>query len=308
MADLIYQTLSEFIKMPFGKYDNENYSRLNTKYNSDKSKIKIKNVIEYKDTFMIHLKIPSESKPGEFYDVVIQFLPGDESMKKELTIQNYYIQFFSNSPSFIYRYAVLYKTMGFMIDAFQEKMDQAYANTLPSKTNAEMKLTYDKSLFYACKFLLDNNARYLSKPFLRAMPKVNFHKFVDEVFDYNGNKPNYSIYDLEASFNKELLADIQRAGRHMSTRLGLPGSKKENTTESKERTKTSTFKPTDSDNPKQTGIHSGNHTGILSKKKPISKIKAKVNTFKTSSIKGMRATPTTPVKPKIRGTRSTRKG
>ena len=60
---------------------------------------------------------------------------------------------------------------------------------------------------------------------------------------------NYKNLDKK---NKDLLSDEKQS---KFTKL---------IAESKERTKTSTFKPTDSDNPKQTGIHSGNHTGILS--------------------------------------------
>ena len=285
MADAIYQTLSEFIKTPFGSYDNENYHRLNILYSKSKNAIKVENVLEYKDTFMIHVKIPSESKPGTFYDVVIQFIPTDESEKNSRTLDNYIIQFFSNSPSFIYRYAVLYKTMGFMIDAFQEKMDPKYADTLPTKTNANMKLTYDKSIFLACRYIQDYSNRYMSKPVLRAMPRVNFNQFVDSVVSFEGQKPKYSIYEIEASFNKELIEDIQKVGKHMSI-----GFKKPQT-------------------PHKTIEREG--VGIVSKKKAITKIKAKTSTFGTSSFGGMKLTPIKKVKktgtvhrkPKVRSTK-----
>lgn len=264
MEDTLYQTLEEFIGAPFGVPDPDTYKRLSDKYRQNIGKIKLHGCIEYEKTFMLHIKIPSESKPGATYDVVIQFLPGDDSLESESTLNNYYIQFFSNSPSFVYRYAVLYKNKGYMIDALQEKMDPNYADALPTKTNAGMKMTYDKSLFFACVYLLENKKTLLNKTYLKRLPRMNFNRFIDGVTNYNGEKFDFDIYQIEANFKKELVKDLQKAGQHMKLK---PKERK--------------------------GL------GILPRKKPLNKIKPKGNTFNSKSFNGM--TLRTTVKPKKTG-------
>lgn len=258
----IYQTLSDFLREPFGSPDPETQRKLTEKYRKNIEKIYVNAAVEYENTFFIHVKIPSESKPGASYDVVIQFLPPDKEVEKAATLENYFVQFFSNSPSFVYRYAVLYKNHGYMIDALQEKMDPNYANALPTKTNANMKLTYDKSLFFACMFLLENRRRYMIKSSLHRMPKMNFRKFIDGITSYQGEKFDYDIYELEANLKDELLQDIQKASKHMK------------------------IKPKD---------RSGS-PGILGKKKPLEKIKPKRSTVSTSSFNGMTLKPTVKAK------------
>lgn len=273
-----YQTLSQFLREPFGSPDFENQRKLMEKYRKNTTKISVASAFEYEKTFLIHVKIPSESKAGEFYDVVIQFIPGNKEVEKELTLRNYFVQFFSNSPSFIYRYAVLYKNKGYMIDALQEKMDPNYANALPTKTNAGMKLTYDKSLFFACMYLEEHQKRYLTKLFLAKMPKINFRRFLDGITSYQGEKFQYDIYEIEAKLKDELIHDIQTAGRQMTL---MP-------------------KPKD---------RSGS-PGILDKRKPVAKISPKLHTFSSSSLKGMTLRPAKKAKktglvrrkPKVRST------
>lgn len=276
-----FQTLSEYLREPFGSPDTENQKKLHQKYKENSGKIKIVNGLIYENTYMVHIAIPSESQEGKSYDVVIQFLPGSKVIEKEFSLLNYYVQFFSNSPSFVYRYAVLYKNNGYMIDALQEKMDPNYADALPSKTNKEMKLTYDKSLYFACRFLEDHKEEYMVKRFYERFKHVKFQKFLDDITDYKGEKFNFDIYEIESSFKKELIKDIQDAGKHM----------------------------------KLTGPKERKGIGIIPKKKPISKVKPKLNTFNTTSFGGMSLKPTAKAKtasvvkkkPKVRST-AKRKG
>lgn len=274
---VLYQTLSEFLREPFGSPDPENQTRLLKKYREHVGKIKAEACIQYENTYMIHVKIPSESKEGSFYDVVIQFLPSTKEVEKDKTLDRYFVQFFSNSPSFVYKYAVLYKNKGYMIDALQEKMDPNYKDALPTKTNAGMKLSYDKSLFFAGMFLIEKRKWYMEKLVLNRMPKMNFNKFLDGITNYKGEKFDYNIYELESNFKSEILRDIQNAAKHMK------------------------LKPKD---------RSGS-PGILPKKKPLSKITPKISTVKSLSTGGMTLSPSrkpkktgsSSRKPKVRSTR-----
>lgn len=212
MEDLTYQTLNEYIRAPFGALDTENKQRLEPKYQDNKKKISCKCVCEFEDTYLIHVLVPSESQEGKSYDVVIQFFTHNKEISKESTLDNYLIQFFSNSPSFIYKYAVLYKNKGFMIDSLQDKLNQDYKDSLPTKSNSSMKMSYDKSLYFACRFIQDNSLAFLNKKTLmRTNQKLEFRRFVDGIGDYSGSKFNREVYDIETDFRKEIKKDLLKA-------------------------------------------------------------------------------------------------
>ena len=147
-----YQTLSGFLIAPF--HDRSNLEKdvtYDSKYKAfvSSNKIRIFAMCVIEDSYYIHVKIPSESqKNGKYeYDVVIRFFTDNPEILKQDTLRHYYIQFFSNSPSFMYQYAYLYKKEGFLIEALYDKIDADYIDTPPEKTNASMKTSYDKSIY-----------------------------------------------------------------------------------------------------------------------------------------------------------------
>nr|DAS58584.1 MAG TPA: hypothetical protein [Caudoviricetes sp.] len=260
MAEINYQTLSEFLEAPFGVKDAENKERLLKSYGAAKSPVFISGYTILDDTYLLHLKVPSDSKPGVNYDVVIQFFTKDGSIKTEPVLTNYYIQFFSNSPSFVYKYAVLYKQKGYMIDVLQEKLDPKYADTLPTTANKEMKLTYDKSLFFACHFLITScKTTWLNKKYIGTRRKQSLREFLSQVTDTKGKAIFFDLSEVSRRFKKELERDIKLINPHM------------------------TLKPKTESRP-------------TTKHKPISKIKPKLNTFNKSSFGGMTIRPVEKVK------------
>lgn len=162
-----YQTITEFLASPFNlgqdiEKDRKYYYRY--KELMSKSKIYVEGYTSISDDYYIHLKIPSESNDTMYYDVVIRFFyPATSKLTDNL--KNYYIQFFSNSPGFMFKYAVLYKINGYLIEDLYNKMDPEYMDTLPTKSNPNLKLdnAYDSTIYFACKFLSEHNFMYLSK-------------------------------------------------------------------------------------------------------------------------------------------------
>ena len=160
----VYQTIKEFLVSPFGLSQNmEKDMKYKLRYDSmnASSKIKVEGYTSITDDYYIHLKVPSESDSTRMYDVVIRFFNPDRKVFDNLG--KYYIQFFSNSPGFMFQYAVLYKLHGFLIEDLYNKMDPEFINKLPEKSNPNMKMTYDSSIYFACKFLSENNFHHLSK-------------------------------------------------------------------------------------------------------------------------------------------------
>lgn len=197
-----YQTISGFLIAPFRDRTNvEKDVTYDSKYRSFilSNKIRIFAMCVIEDSYYIHIKVPSESqKNGNYeYDVVIRFFTDNPETRAQDTLRNYYIQFFSNSPSFMYQYAYLYKKEGFLIEALYNKLDADYIDTPPEKTNKEMKKSYDKSIYFACRFLSDQKFRYLNKKGYLLSKKIDEKKFFSNISDFKSIKLDQSLINEE---------------------------------------------------------------------------------------------------------------
>lgn len=190
----MYQKLSEFVEKPFGKHQGLNleYKAKYDKYRNT-NRIKLVGVSQIDKAYFAHIVIPSESS-NTHYDVVIEFFPDEPSLTKEHTLMNYKCKFFSNSPSFIYRYAALFKKNGYLIEELYEKLDLDYVDKMPEKTNPNNDLCYDKSLFFASRYLLDHYITMLSKVGL-ILRRKSFDDFAKSVKDYNYVKDTLNVKD-----------------------------------------------------------------------------------------------------------------
>lgn len=205
-----YQTLSEFILSPFGtkqdltrdrKYEAmyQNFIRSNQIY------IKAYSVIE--DSWYILIRVPSESQKGLVeYDVVLRFFTDKKDVSMESHLRNYYIQFFSNSPGFIYHYAYLYNKNGYLIKEMYNKSDETSISTPPKQTNQDMNLSYDKSIYFACKFLSTNKFSKLDKN-ANTAPKLPYNKFFNEISSFK----DVTTYNQILSEEKKLKRQISEA-------------------------------------------------------------------------------------------------
>lgn len=204
-----FQTFDNFMRMPFNK---DSSLTKNTKYDKmyddfrKKNKIYIAAYTEIEDSYYLHIKVPSSTlQNGNYeYDVVIRFFTDDLLVKKESSLIPYYIQFFSNSPGFIYRYAALYKKYGFLIEALYNKLDPEYKDKMPEKTNPDNELSYDKSIYFACKFISEHKFRILNKHGLITQKKVKPDKFFSGITDFQSAKLDRELIKSEEALHKEL--------------------------------------------------------------------------------------------------------
>lgn len=200
-----YQTLSSFMRSPFGNASMEKVTKYSSQYQSNRQKIKIAGWTSIEDSYYYHVSIPSETKKdsGLHYDVVIRFFTNDNGIKKEPNLQNYFIQFYSNSPGFIYHYAVIYKQKGFLIDLLYDKMDPRYKDTLPEKTNPNMELSFDKSIYFACRFLAERKYLALNKLGMMHKRKKAANKFFSDIQSFESSKVDQLISTFEKKVSKE---------------------------------------------------------------------------------------------------------
>lgn len=244
-----FQTLSEFLTAPFGRSDLTERLRMEEAYNKGKKGIKVIGYTVIEDNYLIHLQIPSESNKKQMYDVVILFFTDENKVKRSVTFKDYYIKLFSNSPSFIFQYAAMYNQEGFLIDFLAEKTDKEYIGVLPKKPK---ELSYDKSIYFACRYLNDDKLTLLNKFGIITRHKKNPEKFFRDIKSFSDVKFTNEVKTLDKKLDKEL---------------------KENKKAKKESKKNKTKNKTGNNKIKAT-----DHTGVSTGIKMIKKIKATKST------------------------------
>lgn len=202
-----YQTISEFLRVPFGNTSAQNkLTKYNSLYIENKSKIILNAYTKIEDAYYFHVKVPSESqKDGNvYYDVVIRFFSDKPDALSSSHLRDYYIQFFSNSPGFIYNYAVLYKNNGFLIESLYKKLDPRYFDKLPLKTNSKLELSYDKTIYFTCRFLNEKKFKVLNKFGISLGKKMQPNAFFREIKDFQSVKIETELLTMERSSLKNL--------------------------------------------------------------------------------------------------------
>lgn len=201
-----YQTIDQFMKNPFMQNNVPKYMKYMHRYTEYKlsHEIQFSSYAIIEDAYYIHLKVQSESNKSTqlFYDVVVRFFTPSPKTKSETNLRGYYIQFFSNSPGFMYNYAVVYRVHGYLIDFLYEKMDPNYKNILPTKTNSQWDLSYDSSIFYACAFLSDNRFMYLDKGSLKRFKKKDPDDLFNDIQNFQDMKLKQDAINLEKKYEK----------------------------------------------------------------------------------------------------------
>lgn len=221
----VYQTIREFLNRPFNMKNpsqlkdlQKTKNELDGKYAKCVKHICFISSTEVAGSYLLHLKIPSQSRPGTYYDVVIQFFTTDTSVENADSLEPYLLQFFSNSPSFIYKYAALYKMHGYLIEAFQSKLNQEYGEKYPEKTNKEGILSFDKSLYFACKYIVENQLTLLSKSRLKRLRQVPLKKLISKVASSDDINPQ-TVHEVETELKEELNKDKKSAFDFIKKRL-----------------------------------------------------------------------------------------
>lgn len=206
-----YQTLSQFMIKPL--HSRESLTQ-DTKFDMMYRKLVSKNgirlvaITEVESAFYYHIKVLSDSQQKKgvdyFYDVVIRFFTDDPTIESQSHLNGYYVQFYSNSPSFIYQYAYLYKQSDFLIQMLYSKLDKETLNNPPTTRNANEKLSYDKSIYCACRFLTNSKTKYLLKNGVTTFKKKNPKEFFKEVQDWQSVRFDQELLNEERKLKKSL--------------------------------------------------------------------------------------------------------
>lgn len=108
--------------------------------------------------YVAHLKIPSASYSKVFYDVVLEF--DIASIDNEGDFRDKHIRVFSNCPSFTFTYARVFYQKGMLITWLVTKYDSTILGIDPDKRNPDQIINYEKSLYFAFRYLNANAGYY----------------------------------------------------------------------------------------------------------------------------------------------------
>lgn len=196
------QTLDEYLENPMGKGSTAIGNRtairndLNNRFEALKLKKDGFEHFQYvKDgIFYFHIRVPSESKRNNKYDVVIALEPPEGSNKVEKTLKNYEFKVFSNCPSFVYTYTYVYDQYGLLIPFLKSKYKDITLESEPKTKNPGEIINYDKSIYFACKFITSSPSLMNLLTLIPQCKDLNVEKF------YRGIK---TPDDVELEIKKE---------------------------------------------------------------------------------------------------------
>lgn len=127
-----------------------------------------------------HVIITTEADDrNNTYDVILKFSPTSHADINDRSVKNYDIKFFSNCPSFTYTYAYVAKLNGILVEELADKYSTTVLKNPPVSRNPGLIFNYEKSTYFACKFLLETGD-FLSKSYIKTHGK----KFTKNIFKH----------------------------------------------------------------------------------------------------------------------------
>lgn len=157
-------TLDQFLTNPTGKGSSMMARRKEIKADLEKRYYKLlkktkNNMFSYnvyldKSKYIFHFKIPSETFDTLTYDVILEFVPNDKKELKFSTINDYSINFFSNSPHMMFTYTYVLNQNNIIVQMLKNTHYSKTALTKPPKvTNPVEMFGFEKTCFFACMYI-----------------------------------------------------------------------------------------------------------------------------------------------------------
>lgn len=158
-------TPSEYLQNPSGKGSSfvpaTVRGNLNDQYATMYRNIKARYYIIDDARLICHVGIPSRTVKDLRYDVILEF--NIKNLPPEVTnISHLEFKCFSNCPSFVYTYAHVFKRKGFLCNWLALKYPVEVMTDKPETRNSQMIISYERSLYLALKFMVNDGRNRLS--------------------------------------------------------------------------------------------------------------------------------------------------
>lgn len=154
-------TMQQFLKNPSGKSSavfarrdliianlEMRFAKL---YHSRKKAFKLE-MFSDKGTYIFKFKIPSEKFNTLVYDTVIQFIPIGNS-NGDLTLNNYALKVFSNSPAMMFTYTYVFNNNGMIVDFLIDKCSEKSLKEKPEIKNPQEMFGFEKSIYFSLLYI-----------------------------------------------------------------------------------------------------------------------------------------------------------
>lgn len=156
-------TIQEYLSNPTGRSDAAMMlgtirKRFDQEFSVLQNAIRVKWYFIENKSYVAHIRIPSSSYGKVFYDVLIEYditsIEGNSDFRQKA------FRVFSNCPSFTYTYARVFYNMGMMIPWAQRKYNSKVLGLDPDKRNPGKIVNYEKSLYFAFRYLNKHASYY----------------------------------------------------------------------------------------------------------------------------------------------------
>jgi len=256
MMVLKKMTAQQFLKNPTGKgsatvarrdrIKKDMRDRFDSLYKKSKKNFKVR-VTKYKDNYYFIFKIPSEFyySEGLYYDVVIEFIPPQESSKRLSSLDTYHIRFYSNSPNFMFTYAYIYNKDGLLIPWLKSKVSNKALKEPPAVRNPREEYGFEKSVYFALLYM-QTNPRSMRKSdvvhtsmglreIARSVATSN-----DKLTQYGRIKKKYDDKEKKRKnrIDRRVIRNIKDKSSRNKRTIGKPQSMKSNKTKSAKKART----------------------------------------------------------------------
>ena len=149
-------TLYEYLNSPMGKGISLGLSEIKNHLDKEYEELRYSmSMIVYwmKERYIVYVvQLPSRHAKGLKYQIVFQFdthsIPEGVHDVKHLNFQC-----FSNSPSFVYTYAEVFKEKEMLLSWSKDKYDREILHNSPEVRNSQKLISYERSLYLAGKFI-----------------------------------------------------------------------------------------------------------------------------------------------------------
>ena len=99
--------------------------------------------------FIIHIKVPSEVVPNFYYDVVVSFTSKIPTSITTTNLNKYDVQFYTNSPDFVYTHCHAYNKNKLFFTDLEKKMSKLSLTQKAKERNPNDSVGYVKSIYFA---------------------------------------------------------------------------------------------------------------------------------------------------------------
>ena len=123
-----------------------------------------------KESYIAHIKVPSEVVPKFYYDVVVEFIPkGPESGMAPNLNNSHDVRFYSNDPAFVFTFTHAFVANNMFFTDLEPKMSKQAIKKVAIEKNPQDQIGYVKSIYFA--YLIMKRAGIFNKTRFNAEAK-----------------------------------------------------------------------------------------------------------------------------------------